>query len=106
MRHSLFVQIAVAVKEHNNYFVQRRNDAGALGFSYLHKVIVAYRQLAYAVMADYVVEYVRIGESTSIECLRRYVKAICEVFDEQYFRPPNEDDTTKLLNIAERRGFP
>jgi hypothetical protein len=43
MRHSLFVQIAVAVKEHNNYFIQRRNDAGALGFSYLHKVTVAYR---------------------------------------------------------------
>jgi hypothetical protein len=27
------------------------------------------------------------------------------VFDQEYLRPPNEDDTTKLLNIAERRGF-
>jgi hypothetical protein len=62
MRRSLFVQIVVAIKEHNNYFVQRRNDV-ALGFSYLQKVTVAYRQLAYVVMADYIVEYVRIGES-------------------------------------------
>jgi hypothetical protein len=49
---------------------------------------------------------VRIGESTVIECLRRYVKVVCEVFGEQYLRPPNEDDTTRLLNIADRHGFP
>jgi hypothetical protein len=48
---------------------------------------------------------VRIGESTAIECLRRYVKVVCEVFGEQYLRPLNEDDTARLLNIAERRRF-
>jgi hypothetical protein len=46
-----------------------------------------------------------IRESTVIECLRRYVRALCEVFDQQYLRPPNEDDTIRLLNIAERYGF-
>jgi hypothetical protein len=48
---------------------------------------------------------VHIGESTAIECLRRYVRVVCEVFDEQYLRPPTEDDTTMLLNIAERCEF-
>jgi hypothetical protein len=81
MRCSLYLRIARAVEEHDNYFVQRRNAAGALGFSYLQKVTAAYRQLAYAVPADYVDEYVHIGESTSIECLRRFVRAVCEVFD-------------------------
>jgi hypothetical protein len=61
--------------------------------------------LAYAVPADYVDEYVCIGEITSIDCLRRFVRAVCEVFDQQYLRHPNEDDTVRLLNIAERHGF-
>jgi hypothetical protein len=34
------------------------------------------------------------------------VRAVCEVFDQKYLSPPNEDDRTRLLNIAERRGFP
>jgi hypothetical protein len=47
MRHSLFLRIARAVEEHDNYFVQRRNDVGALNFSCLQKVTAAYSQLAY-----------------------------------------------------------
>jgi hypothetical protein len=76
MRCSLYLRIAQAVEEHDNYFVQRRNAAGALGFSCLQKVIVAYRQLAYAVLTDYVDEYVRIEESTVIEFLRRFVMSL------------------------------
>jgi hypothetical protein len=106
MRHSIYLHIAHAVEEYDNYFVQRRNPAGALGFSCIQKVTAAYRQLAYAIMADYVDEYVRIGESTSIECLSRFVRVVCEVFGQRYLRPPNEDDTARLLNIAEQREFP
>jgi hypothetical protein len=49
---------------------------------------------------------VPIGESTAIEYLRRFVRDVCEVFGQEYLRPPNEDDTTRLLNIVERCGFP
>jgi hypothetical protein len=48
-RRSLYLRIAQAVEEHANYFAQRRNVAGALGFSCLQKVTAAYRQLAYVV---------------------------------------------------------
>jgi hypothetical protein len=61
--------------------------------------------LAYAVPADYVDEYVCIRENTSIDCLKRFVMAVCEVFGQQYLRSPNEDDTMRLLNIVERHGF-
>jgi hypothetical protein len=76
-----------------------------LDFSSLHKVIAVYRQLAYAILADYVDVYVRIGESTAIECLRRFVRAVCEIFGRKYLRLPKEDDTSRLLNIAERHRF-
>jgi hypothetical protein len=51
-------------------------------------------------LADYVDEYVHIGESTKIECLRRFVRVVCELFDQKYLRPPNEDDIVRLLNIV------
>ncbi|XP_023157016.1 uncharacterized protein [Zea mays] len=106
MSSSLFKRIAKAVEKHDEYFVQDRNAAGVLGFSCLQKVTAAFRQLAYGVPADYVDEYLRIGESTAIESLRKFVKAVCEVFGPQYLRAPNEDDTARLLSIAEQRGFP
>lgn len=66
----------------------------------------AFRQLAYGVPADYVDEYLWIGESTTIESLRKFVRAVCEVFGPEYLRPPNENDIARLLTIGEQRGFP
>jgi hypothetical protein len=73
MRHSFYLCIAQGIEEHDNYFVQKRNIAGALGFSCL---TAAYKQLAYAILADYVDEYVCIGESNVIEYLRRSVRSL------------------------------
>jgi hypothetical protein len=106
MSRPLFMRIAEGVKQHDRYFHQKRNAVGALGFSCLQKVTATFRQLAYGVPADYVDEYLRIGESTAIESLRKFVRAVCEVFGPEYLRPPNEYDTTRLLTIAEQRGFP
>ncbi|KAF8408492.1 hypothetical protein HHK36_007647 [Tetracentron sinense] len=43
-------------------------------------VTAAMRMLTYGVATDAVNDYVRIGESTSIESLRRFVRAVVEVF--------------------------
>jgi hypothetical protein len=106
MSSRLFKRIAEAVEKHDKYFVQKVNAAGHYGFTCLQKVTAAFRQLAYGVPADYVDEYIRMGESTAIESLRKFVAAICEVFGNEYLRAPNEDDTTRLLHIAEKCGFP
>jgi hypothetical protein len=106
MSSRLLNKIAKAVEEHDHYFVQKENAAGVCGFSCLQKVTAALRQLAYGVPADYVDEYVRIGESTAIESLRKFVRSIIDVFSKEYLRAPNADDTARLLNIAEKRGFP
>jgi hypothetical protein len=106
MRRSLFVRIWKVVEQHDHYFVQKRNAAGTLGLSSLQKVTAAFRMLSYGVPADATDDYVRIGESTTIESLRRFVCAVVEVFRDEYLRTPNEDDTTRLLTIGESRGFP
>eukprot|EP00258_Populus_trichocarpa_P029336 XP_024445355.1 uncharacterized protein LOC112324928 [Populus trichocarpa] len=51
-------------------------------------------------------EYLQIGESTAIESLRAFIKAIVEVFGDWYLRVPNETDICRLLSIGEQRGFP
>jgi hypothetical protein len=61
--------------------------------------------LCNGVAADTIDAYVCIGESTAIESMRRLVVAVVEVFEAEYLRSPNENDITRLIAIAEERGF-
>lgn len=106
MSRPLFLRIMNAVEDHDDYFVQKRNAAGLIGFSCHQKVTAAMRQLAYGIAADALDEYLGIAESTAIESLRRFVKAVVQVFEHEYLRSPNENDTTRLLELGEDRGFP
>ncbi|KAL8483204.1 hypothetical protein ACS0TY_026036 [Phlomoides rotata] len=105
MSRMLFVRIAEAVTEHDRYFVQRRNAAGTLGLSTLQKVTAALRILAYGCPVDAIDEYIRIGESTTLECVKRFWRAVVEIFGEQYLRTPTPDDVARLLvsNVASQR---
>ena len=51
-------------------------------------------------------EYIRIGESTAIESLRRIVKAVIAMFGDHYLRSPNNIDIARLLQKEEQHGFP
>jgi hypothetical protein len=95
-----------AVEAHNDYFVQKRDAANVLGLSCFQKITAAMRMITYGVPADATDEYIRIGESTAFESLRRFVVAVDEIFGEQYLRYPTEADTTRLLAIGEQKGFP
>jgi len=106
MRRSLFVKIVEACEANCRYFTQRRNAAGLKGFSAYQKISAAMRVIAYGVPADYADEYLRIGEDSTIESVRRFAKVIVRVFGPEYLRAPNEDDTKKLMASNERRGWP
>jgi hypothetical protein len=62
--------------------------------------------LAYGVARDLVDEYMRMSESTCIEGMYNFYRAIIAVFGEVYLREPNLEDTLRLLSINEKRGFP
>ncbi|XP_073281944.1 uncharacterized protein [Primulina huaijiensis] len=64
------------------------------------------RMLAYGTPADAADEYIKIGESTTIQCLQRFCRDIIEVFAERYLRSPTSIDIDRLLRIGEKRGFP
>ncbi|XP_051201452.1 uncharacterized protein [Lolium perenne] len=106
MRHSLFIRIVKACEANSNYFKQRRNAAGVMGFSAFQKISAAMRVIAYGIPADYTDEYLRIGEDTTSESVRRFARLIIKLFGPTYLRAPNEDDTKRLMEINEKRGRP
>jgi hypothetical protein len=80
--------------------------AHKLRLSCLQKVTAAFCMLCNRVAADTIDVYVCIGESTVIESMRRLVISVVELFEDEYVRTSNQNDTTRLLAIAEERGFP
>ncbi|KAI3459960.1 hypothetical protein Pfo_016623 [Paulownia fortunei] len=62
--------------------------------------------LAYGIAADATDEYIKIEESTVIERLKRFCRAIVEVFADRYLRAPNANDVSRLLHGGKQRGFP
>ena len=77
MSRDLFVRLMNAVEAHDDYFVRKRNVANTLGLSCFQKVTAAFRMITYGVPADLTDEYVRNGESTVLESLRRFVCCSC-----------------------------
>jgi hypothetical protein len=73
MSKSLFLRIVVAVEAHDDYFRQKPNAIGVLGASPIQKVVAVVQMLAYGSPADLLDDYVRMGESTIIECLIHFV---------------------------------
>ena len=106
MSKSLFLRIAAALEAHDEYFRQRPNAVGALGGSPIQKAAAALRMLAYGVSADFLDEYVRMGESTITECLQHFVRGVVDVFAEEYLRAPNVEDTRRLMAMNTARRFP
>ncbi|KAK3222735.1 hypothetical protein Dsin_009760 [Dipteronia sinensis] len=106
MGRSLFLRIVEKVKARDNYFVQRRDSVGRLDLSALQKITALFRMLAYGCPADATNEYIKIGDSTTIESLKRFYRAVVEEFGGEYLRSPNATDVVRLLGIGKDRGFP
>jgi len=72
MRRQLFLHIAQTLSNWSPYFTERCDAFGKVGFSPLHKCIVAMRMLAYGTPTDMWDENLRIAESTTIECMNNF----------------------------------
>ena len=77
-----------------------------MGFSAYQKISAAMRVLAYGIPVDYTDEYLRIGQDTTTESVRRFAKLVIKLYGEQYLRAPNEEDTKRLMEMNEKRGWP
>jgi hypothetical protein len=106
MRRELFLCLVDAVCCFDPWFVQKRDALGRLGLSSLQKCTAALRTLAYGVPADACDEYCRLGESTALEAMKRWVVAVRGVFEAQYLRQPSRADFEKQVQINTNRRLP
>jgi hypothetical protein len=83
-----------------------KNAAYKLGLSCLQKITAAFCMLCNGVATNITDEYVYIGESTAIKSMRRLIISVVELFEDEYLRTPNQNDTTRLLAHCGGKKFP
>nr|AAX96665.1 transposon protein, putative, ping/pong/SNOOPY sub-class [Oryza sativa Japonica Group]ABA92302.2 transposon protein, putative, Pong sub-class [Oryza sativa Japonica Group] len=106
MKKHLFLRIVEALGQWDKYFTLRMDALNRPGLSPLKKCTSAICQLGNGSPADQLDEYLNIGDSTTVECLKMFVKGVIEVFGAEYLRRPMVQDVERLVQIGERRGFP
>jgi len=106
MRRHVFSRIMNALGVWSSYFTQRVDCTGRLGLSPLQKCTAAICMLAYGTASDMLDEYLKVVESTSLECLENFMQLVIEVFGPEYLRRPTVEDTERFLQVGEARGFP
>nr|XP_029144546.1 uncharacterized protein LOC114924346 [Arachis hypogaea] len=80
--------------------MNRVDATGRRDLSPLQKCTAAIRMLAYGVVADAVDGYVRIGKSTTIECLENFFEGVISVFEDEYLRKSNPNDVALTACIV------
>jgi uncharacterized protein YcgI (DUF1989 family) len=60
------------------------------------------RMLAYGGPADPLNEYIRMGESTILECVNKFTRTMVQEYGDVYLREPNAEDIARLLKVAEQ----
>jgi hypothetical protein len=79
MSRELFMVILRGVRNYDPYFQCRPDATGALGFTSYQKCSAAIRMLSYGMAADIFDEYLRMSESTCLEAMCRFYRAVIAV---------------------------
>jgi len=106
MSSRLFRNILQDIEINNPYFRQLPDACGRLGASAVQKCTAALRVLAYGRSADSIDEYVRLGESTIIECVKQFADSIVNLYAEQYLNRPTAEEMKSISEFNAKRGFP
>ncbi|XP_020421395.1 uncharacterized protein LOC109949704 [Prunus persica] len=105
MRRELFNLIMKQIVLFDDYFKQKPNATGKLGFSPQVKMTAAMRMLAYGTTADLNDDYLKIAETTSFEACKRFCHAVNNLYRAEYLRKSTRADLQKLLQKVEEHGF-
>jgi hypothetical protein len=105
MSKDLFMEILHDVREFDPYFKLKHDAVGTAGFSSIQKCTATMRMLAYGAPADAQDDYLRMTESTTIECMYKFCRATVQYFVKHYLRRPTEAETAGIMEQNAARGF-
>ncbi|CAI0380784.1 unnamed protein product [Linum tenue] len=106
MQPRLFIRIMGDFVRYDPSFARRSDVVGHLGLYLLHKSLLVHCTLAYGSLAYQLDDYVCMGQSTILEVIRNFCKAIVGMYSSAYLRAPTPTDLRILLHRASQRGFP
>jgi hypothetical protein len=106
MSRKSLLTILRGVRADDNYFIARPDATGKLGFTSYQKCSIAIRMLAYGLAGDLIDEYFQMSESTCLESMYKFCRAVIAVFGIVYLREPTVEDTGRLLSVNKQKGFP
>ncbi|XP_010513731.1 PREDICTED: uncharacterized protein LOC104789782 [Camelina sativa] len=98
MNKALFMRITDRLSNEILFFQQRRDATGRFGLSAIQKCTAAIRMMAYGRAADAFDEYLRISETTTMQCLVNFVEGVINLFGDEYLRRPTPEDLQRTLN--------
>ncbi|KAK1603282.1 hypothetical protein QYE76_018325 [Lolium multiflorum] len=87
MSRPLFRRIMDGVKIYDDYFRAKVDALGKVGLSSYQKCTAAIRMLAYGIAGDFVDEYTRMSESTALESMYRFCRAVIGVLLDGIYPP-------------------
>jgi hypothetical protein len=92
MRRSLFLQILEILGEHSLYFTLRNYSFNSNGLSPIKKCTVDLYMLAYNNIVDSLDDYIKLGKSLVLECLKHLCRGVISYFGEEYSHRTTIDD--------------
>ncbi|XP_013608195.1 PREDICTED: uncharacterized protein LOC106314947 [Brassica oleracea var. oleracea] len=101
MNHTLFTGIVNRLSNEVPYFQHRRDAVGRYMISPLQKCTAAIRMLAYGCAGDMVDEYLRMGETTALLCLKNLLKESYIYMERSIYEDPHQRIFNDYL-ISER----
>ncbi|KAK1631763.1 hypothetical protein QYE76_006078, partial [Lolium multiflorum] len=97
MSKGLFMNILHGVREFDPYFKLNLDAVGVVGFLAIQKCTGAMRMLAYGAPVDTQDDYLRMSESTAVECMYKFCRAVVGKFGKYYWRGPTEEETARIM---------
>ncbi|XP_074351422.1 uncharacterized protein LOC141690529 [Apium graveolens] len=91
---------------HSRFLLASKSRCGwIIGVATPTKMTVALRMLAYGAAADQCAEICRMGELTTLECMKKICEQVEGIFGKEYLRAPTPADLRRLLARGKQRGF-
>ncbi|XP_035832174.1 uncharacterized protein LOC118481128 [Helianthus annuus] len=97
MSQRLFLRINNDLENTYDFFKQRMDARGYLGFTSIQKVTSALRVLSYGNTYDINDEYLKMAEKTTRDTLEHFCYGICQLYGKRYLRNPTRNDLQKNI---------